>query len=130
MHRDMPKGNAALTAIPVPEDECELLLLLGGAALIPRKGKTPQLLLFLVPAHLISNTTYTGWYITSSRWEINVLYSSNYNVSVHTEKNGLSFIETSALDSTNVEAAFQTILTGESSSALCFEEGGQNAAQT
>ncbi|KAH0620095.1 hypothetical protein JD844_014691 [Phrynosoma platyrhinos] len=30
-----------------------------------------------------------------------------------TEKNGLSFIETSALDSTNVEAAFQTILTGE-----------------
>uniref|UniRef100_A0A8C9Q8Q1 Ras-related protein Rab-11A n=1 Tax=Spermophilus dauricus TaxID=99837 RepID=A0A8C9Q8Q1_SPEDA len=26
-------------------------------------------------------------------------------------KNGLSFIETSALDSTNVEAAFQTILT-------------------
>uniref|UniRef100_A0A8C0UDG4 RAB11A, member RAS onco family n=1 Tax=Cyanistes caeruleus TaxID=156563 RepID=A0A8C0UDG4_CYACU len=27
------------------------------------------------------------------------------------EKNGLSFIETSALDSTNVEAAFQTILT-------------------
>ena len=28
-----------------------------------------------------------------------------------TEKNGLSFIETSALDSTNVEAAFQTILT-------------------
>lgn len=30
-----------------------------------------------------------------------------------TEKNGLSFIETSALDSTNVEAAFQTILTGK-----------------
>uniref|UniRef100_A0A673SXV4 Uncharacterized protein n=1 Tax=Suricata suricatta TaxID=37032 RepID=A0A673SXV4_SURSU len=27
------------------------------------------------------------------------------------EKNGLSFSETSALDSTNVEAAFQTILT-------------------
>lgn len=30
---------------------------------------------------------------------------------VFTEKNGLSFIETSALDSTNVEAAFQNILT-------------------
>jgi len=30
------------------------------------------------------------------------------------EKNGLSFLETSALDSTNVETAFQTILTGES----------------
>lgn len=30
---------------------------------------------------------------------------------VHTEKNNLSFIETSALDSTNVEAAFQQILT-------------------
>lgn len=29
------------------------------------------------------------------------------------EKNGLSFLETSALDSTNVETAFQTILTGE-----------------
>ena len=29
------------------------------------------------------------------------------------EKNNLSFIETSALDSTNVEAAFQNILTGE-----------------
>ena len=28
------------------------------------------------------------------------------------EKNGLSFIETSALDSTNVEVAFQNILTG------------------
>ncbi|MGH0179783.1 UNVERIFIED_CONTAM: hypothetical protein FKN15_002221 [Acipenser sinensis] len=31
------------------------------------------------------------------------------------EKNGLSFIETSALDSTNVETAFQTILTGSAS---------------
>lgn len=30
------------------------------------------------------------------------------------EKNGLSFIETSALDSTNVETAFQNILTGKS----------------
>lgn len=29
------------------------------------------------------------------------------------EKNGLSFLETSALDSTNVETAFQTILTGK-----------------
>lgn len=29
------------------------------------------------------------------------------------ERNGLSFIETSALDSTNVETAFQNILTGE-----------------
>lgn len=30
------------------------------------------------------------------------------------ERNGLSFIETSALDSTNVETAFQNILTGNS----------------
>lgn len=30
----------------------------------------------------------------------------------HTEKNNLSFIETSALDSTNVEEAFKNILTG------------------
>lgn len=29
------------------------------------------------------------------------------------EKNSLSFIETSALDSTNVEQAFQNILTGK-----------------
>ena len=29
------------------------------------------------------------------------------------EKNNLSFIETSALDSTNVETAFHNILTGE-----------------
>ena len=54
-----------------------------------------------------------------------VVYSSNCSISVHTEKNGLSFIETSALDSTNVEAAFQTILTGESSSALCFKGEGR-----
>ena len=31
------------------------------------------------------------------------------------ERNGLSFIETSALDSTNVETAFHNILTGRSS---------------
>lgn len=30
-----------------------------------------------------------------------------------TEKHGLSFLETSALDSSNVELAFQTILTGD-----------------
>lgn len=34
------------------------------------------------------------------------------------EKNGLSFLETSALDSSNVELAFQTILTGELH--ICF----------
>lgn len=31
---------------------------------------------------------------------------------IFSEKNNLSFIETSALDTTNVEAAFQQILTG------------------
>ncbi len=35
------------------------------------------------------------------------------------EKNGLSFLETSALDSTNVETAFQTILTGECALKNC-----------
>lgn len=35
-----------------------------------------------------------------------------------TEKHGLSFLETSALDSSNVELAFQTILTGEI--PICF----------
>ena len=34
------------------------------------------------------------------------------------EKNNLSFIETSALDSTNVETAFHNILTGNSASAV------------
>lgn len=57
-----------------------------------------------------------------------MFYTSNYSISVHAEKNGLSFIETSALDSTNVEAAFQTILTGESSNTLHLEEKGQKAA--
>lgn len=35
-----------------------------------------------------------------------------------TEKNNLSFIETSALDSTNVEEAFKNILTGMVRSGL------------
>lgn len=35
-------------------------------------------------------------------------------MSIISEKNNLSFIETSALDSTNVETAFQNILTGKS----------------
>lgn len=36
------------------------------------------------------------------------------------ERNGLSFIETSALDSTNVETAFQNILTGNISKIFCY----------
>ena len=36
------------------------------------------------------------------------------------EKNNLSFIETSALDSTNVETAFHNILTGEKGSFYVF----------
>uniref|UniRef100_A0A8V0Z564 small monomeric GTPase n=1 Tax=Gallus gallus TaxID=9031 RepID=A0A8V0Z564_CHICK len=40
------------------------------------------------------------------------------------EKNGLSFIETSALDSTNVEAAFQTILTDLQSCSYEMERRG------
>lgn len=36
------------------------------------------------------------------------------------ERNGLSFIETSALDSTNVETAFQNILTGMTNKGFCF----------
>ncbi len=35
------------------------------------------------------------------------------------EKNTLSFIETSALDSTNVEEAFKNILTGRKSKNQC-----------
>lgn len=37
------------------------------------------------------------------------------------EKNGLSFIETSALDSTNVDMAFQNILTGEYKCHVSFK---------
>lgn len=42
---------------------------------------------------------------------------------VSTEKNGLSFIETSALDSTNVEASFQHILSGkfEAFFIVCYQ---------
>lgn len=36
------------------------------------------------------------------------------------ERNGLSFIETSALDSTNVETAFQNILTGNIDFRISF----------
>ena len=36
------------------------------------------------------------------------------------EKNNLSFIETSALDSTNVETAFHNILTGEKAPLMSF----------
>lgn len=44
-------------------------------------------------------------YVRNATWCIALL--------VLAEKNGLSFLETSALDSTNVETAFQTILTGK-----------------
>lgn len=37
------------------------------------------------------------------------------------ERNGLSFIETSALDSTNVETAFQNILTGKYNYLLAYD---------
>ena len=42
-----------------------------------------------------------------------IVYHCCYVHAPHAEKNGLSFIETSALDSTNVETAFQNILTGK-----------------
>lgn len=43
---------------------------------------------------------------------------TSYFVSSSSEKNTLSFIETSALDSTNVEEAFKNILTGRKSDEL------------
>ena len=43
------------------------------------------------------------------------------------EKNGVSFIETSALDSTNVEQAFQTILTGRKN-FLSSRSSGENVS--
>ena len=50
------------------------------------------------------------------RWCMLSLISLSLSLSLihaYTEKNTLSFIETSALDSTNVETAFHNILTGE-----------------
>lgn len=47
----------------------------------------------------------------------NIPYDPILNAVLYvTEKNTLSFIETSALDSTNVEEAFKNILTGEEES--------------
>lgn len=67
---------------------------------------------------LLSHNLYLKAYTTSfpSRLTIPVyIYRSipTEEAKAFAEKNGLSFIETSALDSTNVEPAFQNILTGE-----------------
>ncbi len=43
----------------------------------------------------------------------NILIEIIFFLLIILEKNGVSFIETSALDSTNVEQAFHTILTGK-----------------
>jgi hypothetical protein len=43
----------------------------------------------------------------------NILIGIIFFLLIILEKNGVSFIETSALDSTNVEQAFHTILTGK-----------------
>lgn len=95
------------------------------------RGKTPQFVLLSLGTW-VSHQEHYKYYLVQKLFQMGnryVLYLSNYSISVHTEKNGLSFIETSALDSTNVEAAFQTILTGESSRPLCFKGEGQKAAQ-
>lgn len=44
---------------------------------------------------------------------IHTIFSSKPRLTLYAAENGLSFIETSAFDSSNVETAFQTILTGE-----------------
>lgn len=46
-------------------------------------------------------------------WEAKILYSSSANFDGFLGENNLSFIETSALDASNVELAFQNILTGK-----------------
>lgn len=50
-----------------------------------------------------------GYTVVMCRLKTSVSYMC---ILTFVEKNGLSFIETSALDSTNVENAFQNILTG------------------
>lgn len=103
----------------------------GGAAFRSHKGEKPVTFdIFFLDIHVSHQEDYKynleqEFFQMGNRY---VMYPSNYSISVLTEKNGLSFIETSALDSTNVEAAFQTILTGESSSALCFKGEGQKSA--
>lgn len=44
----------------------------------------------------------------------------NVCIIINTEKKGLFFLETSALDSTNVEAAFTTVLAGNIYIYLCL----------
>lgn len=108
-----------------------LMLVLGGVTSPSLKGENPQLVLLSLDTCVTQQKPYK-YYLVQKLFQMGnryVLYLSNYSISVHTEKNGLSFIETSALDSTNVEAAFQTILTGESCRALCFKGEGQKAAQ-
>lgn len=56
----------------------------------------------------------SGWDNGSRRHASICLSDSCPRLVLRTEKNGLSFIETSALDSTNVETAFHNVLTGES----------------
>jgi hypothetical protein len=52
-------------------------------------------------------------FLVSHDKRIYVLHSTSRHDVLIIAENGLSFIETSALDASNVESAFQTILTGQ-----------------
>ncbi|ETE61837.1 Ras-related protein Rab-11B, partial [Ophiophagus hannah] len=73
------------------------------------RGAVGALLVYDIAKHLT--------YENVERWLKELRDHADSNIVImlvgNKKKNGLSFIETSALDSTNVEAAFQTILTGE-----------------
>lgn len=74
---------------------------------------------FLVPILVIMKNVFNGQYCTFCSLTISVcwLWSLPSLPSPHgtnPEKKGLMFMETSALDSTNVEAAFSEVLTGSS----------------
>ncbi|KAL6493294.1 hypothetical protein OROGR_033053 [Orobanche gracilis] len=62
-------------------------------------------------SNLLSRFTCNEFFLESSPpLELNSLLAPFKDAQSYAEKEGLSFIETSALESTNVEKAFQTIL--------------------
>ena len=71
----------------------------------------------IIPPHHTSHSYYSqfngGLIASPTNLKCALIRNVCFLSLTHTEKNGLSFIETSALDSTNVETAFQNILTGK-----------------
>jgi Ras-related protein Rab-11A len=65
--------------------------------------------------HLRSVPSDEAKAFAGKRNELRLFTGEKRSFNGYLEKNGIAFIETSALDSTNVEQAFHTILTGTDS---------------